>query len=143
MSLQLISLKCPECGATLNIEDGHKQIYCSYCGAKIYINNENEYTIHTIDEADIKRAETDRMVKMRQLDNEEHERRISADDKNRRFQKLIGGICFGFGIILIILATIATMADLRVDTDLYYQIGLLLTFGGIVCVIHAYRHTRH
>jgi len=34
MSVELISVKCPECGASLDIEEGRRQMFCSYCGAK-------------------------------------------------------------------------------------------------------------
>lgn len=29
------SLKCPECGATLEIEESRDMAYCTYCGAKV------------------------------------------------------------------------------------------------------------
>ena len=34
MAIKFVSIKCPECGATLDIEEGRKQIFCSYCGTK-------------------------------------------------------------------------------------------------------------
>lgn len=67
MSIRLNSLKCPECAATISIEEGRTQCFCSYCGAKIAITNENEFVYRNVDEADIKRAETDRIVKLRQI----------------------------------------------------------------------------
>ena len=36
--MNLLSLKCPECGARLEIEDGINTFYCKYCGAKIAID---------------------------------------------------------------------------------------------------------
>lgn len=37
--MKLISLKCPECNANLQIEEGHDKCYCQYCGAEITIND--------------------------------------------------------------------------------------------------------
>lgn len=71
MAISLISIKCPECGATLSVESTREFSFCQYCGTKVMLNNENEYIYRTIDEAGIKQAETDRIVKLRQLDMEE------------------------------------------------------------------------
>lgn len=54
MSVKLISVKCPECGAALDIEQGRTQCFCSYCGAKILTHDDNEYIIRKIDEAELK-----------------------------------------------------------------------------------------
>lgn len=37
-----ITIKCPECGAMLNIEEGRRQCFCSYCGTKIMIPDSSE-----------------------------------------------------------------------------------------------------
>jgi DNA-directed RNA polymerase subunit RPC12/RpoP len=60
MSYKLISVKCPECGASLDVEPERKQLYCSYCGSKILIDNDHEYIYRHIDEAEIKRIEYER-----------------------------------------------------------------------------------
>lgn len=67
---RLISLKCPECGANLSVEEGRTQVFCSYCGTKITINNENEYIFRNIDEAEVKRAEADKEIKLKELELE-------------------------------------------------------------------------
>ena len=71
MAIQFISVTCPQCGANLQIEEGREFAFCSYCGTKVMMSNENEHIVRTIDEAGIKQAETDRIVKLRQLDMEE------------------------------------------------------------------------
>lgn len=61
MSINLISLKCPECGATLHVEEDRKECFCSYCGNRVIVQNENEKTIninkHIVDETEIKKIE--------------------------------------------------------------------------------------
>ncbi len=71
MAIQFITIKCPECSADLQIEDGREYAFCTYCGAKVMIANDNEHIYRTIDEAKIKQAETDRIVRLRELDLEE------------------------------------------------------------------------
>lgn len=74
MSVKLIAVKCPECGANLQIEEGREQVFCSYCGTKIIITNDNEYIYRHIDEAEIKQAETERIVELKKLEMEEKQR---------------------------------------------------------------------
>lgn len=38
--MKLITLKCPECGATLNLDDSRKEYFCTYCGTKILLDEE-------------------------------------------------------------------------------------------------------
>lgn len=59
--MQLIELKCPDCGASLEVEDNRKNCFCTYCGAKIMLHDENEKTVninknlHITNEAEIVR----------------------------------------------------------------------------------------
>lgn len=70
MAVIFTSVKCPECDANLPIEEGRERVFCSYCGTPVIITNENEKVIRHIDEAKIKRAETDRMIQLEQLELE-------------------------------------------------------------------------
>ena len=55
---KIISLKCPECGATLDVEEGKKFYFCNYCGSKILIDDGNtNNTNRIVDEARIREAE--------------------------------------------------------------------------------------
>ena len=51
LAYKLISVKCPDCGQTLSIEENRTQAFCTYCGAKVLISNENEYVFRKVDEA--------------------------------------------------------------------------------------------
>lgn len=71
LSYKLISVKCPECGHVLSIEENRTEAYCTYCGTKVLISNENEYVFRQVDEADIKKAETERLIRLKELDLQE------------------------------------------------------------------------
>lgn len=73
MAVKFTSVKCPECGANLPIEEGRKKIFCSYCGTPIIMTDENEYTYRHVDEAEVKRAETEQLVHLKELEMEEKE----------------------------------------------------------------------
>ena len=81
MSVKFISVKCPECGADLEMEEGRKQMFYSYCGAKVMLQNENEYTIRTVDEARIREAEVNRELRLKELELEK-QRKSEEDNKN-------------------------------------------------------------
>lgn len=77
----LIKLKCTSCGANLSVEEKRDFLFCQYCGTKLIIDNENEFIYRHIDEADIKRAETEQLVKLKEL--EINEKRHEENKKNR------------------------------------------------------------
>lgn len=87
MSVEFTSVKCPECGASLPIEEGRSQVFCSYCGTKVIVTNDNEHIYRHIDEASIKRAETDRIVLMRKLELEE--KRAAQGNEAKRIVTII------------------------------------------------------
>lgn len=68
--LKLISVKCPDCGASLSIEEGRKQAFCTYCGAKVLIQNDNEHVFRTIDEAAVAKAEAEKEIRLKELETE-------------------------------------------------------------------------
>lgn len=102
MALKLYAVKCPECNASLPIEEGRTQLFCSYCGAEVIVHNENEYIHRYIDEAELTQAETDRLVELKRLEMEEKQR---EQDESRRKGKMaisivlgaVGLICLGAG----------------------------------------------
>ena len=60
MGIQFVSVKCPECGAALNIEEGREQIFCSYCGTKIMVHNDK---MKQMELAEKKRLASEKMTK--------------------------------------------------------------------------------
>lgn len=81
-SVHLITANCPKYGAVLTIENNRLEAFCSYCGTKLLIHRDNEKIYHFIDEADIKRAETeeknaetDRIIKLRHLEEAKKEKK--------------------------------------------------------------------
>lgn len=77
--MKVISLKCPECGASLSIEEGRTQCFCQYCGTKIMLDDERSYTktIHTIDDAKIRQAEINREIQLKKMEMEENKEKRS------------------------------------------------------------------
>lgn len=40
--MQMHVLKCPNCGANLDVEDGLDTFYCKYCGYKIVLEGQSD-----------------------------------------------------------------------------------------------------
>lgn len=102
MAIKFVSVKCPDCGASLDVEEGRQQIFCSYCGSKVMIQNDNEYVYRHIDEAGIKHAETEQMVKLKQMEMLEKKRASREKVKALKIKitivlGIIALITFGIG----------------------------------------------
>lgn len=100
--VKMIALKCQECGAKLQIEDGHKECFCQYCGHKILLDDgsvETTYTYRKVDEARIKEAEVDKLIRLKELEIKQKE--LDRKAKSKTFKAKLGIIFVLFGIILI------------------------------------------
>ncbi len=124
--IKTIALTCPNCGSNLSVEEGRTFTYCEYCGTKVMIHDENTQTIHTIDEAAIKRAENERYAQEMQIQLQERERKMRG-----RF--LVGWI--GTVLLCVTLVVIGALTD--VDALLiFFPIGFLLGVGGIAYLLY-------
>ena len=123
MSVKVNQVKCPSCGADLEIEEGRTSCFCSYCGTKVQIQNENEYVYRHIDEAGLKRAETERMVRMKELEIEEEKR------KNRKKHIRIWLITT---VTLIVIGIIGMVIDMEADLFIGFPLMFCLTIGMFV-----------
>ena len=117
MAVKLISVKCPECGAMLNVEENREHAFCSYCGTKVLIHNENEHIYRHIDEAEVKQAETDRMVRMKQMEYYE-KKRIDAE-KTKALKIKLSLIMATVGILMLAIGYMAGSASGDPDSGFY------------------------
>lgn len=117
MSISIVSVKCPECKASLPIEEGRTQIFCSYCGAKIVITNENEFIYRHIDEAEVTQAETEQLVRLKELELEE--KRIEEDRRIRTIKIKISLFLFALGILMMVAGYLFGSASGNPDSGFY------------------------
>lgn len=50
--MKLISMNCPDCGASLNVKDNAKKVTCEYCGGQVIIQ-EPSITVNHVQHGDI------------------------------------------------------------------------------------------
>ena len=99
---KLVNLKCSSCGANLSVEEKREFLFCQYCGAKLILDNENEHIYRHINVADVKRAETEQIVKLKEL--EIAEKRYEENKKIVKFMVVISLVGILIGIISGIIA---------------------------------------
>ena len=59
--MKLIAVKCPQCDATIDIDENRKSCFCSFCGAKILIDDGSRtYTHVFIDKTKEKELELEK-----------------------------------------------------------------------------------
>ena len=99
--MKMYQLKCPACGGTIEIERNRDSCFCSYCGAKVYVDDEthrveitkniNYHKTYT-DEAKIRKIESDERMQERKYAEAREER------KSKRWSAL--------GTVLIVLVCV-------------------------------------
>ena len=112
--MKLINLRCTNCGADLQIDADRKQAFCTYCGTKLFLDDENIHiTNRIIDEARLKEAE----IRLKEIEYQ-HEREL-REETIRQEQKKSERIA-----LVVFLAALAVSYSL--DSTLF---GLVLIFG--------------
>lgn len=129
--MNLVSLKCPSCGANIYIDDKQDSCFCSHCGTQIKIDdpNKKEFTYTKVDAARIKEAETYENIRQRELDLEE--RRL-----NKERNILIIKVAIILFAILAIAGVIMYIAYLsHIDEDFGETLAALAFL--LICVVGA------
>ena len=91
-------LKCPNCNASLEVENGLDTFFCNYCGTKIFIDDQNEATIQA--KVDIRKAELEKDLKEKEL--EIKHKQDERDTKMLIYSCLaiaLIGVLFGIAVI--------------------------------------------
>ena len=127
--MNMIKLQCPGCGATLEVDDSRQYCFCSYCGTKIMVQNENEYIYRRIDEAEVAQAETDRMIRMKQLEYLEKKR--IDDEKTKKLKIIISLALAAIGVPMMVFGGMAGSASGDPDSGYHFLslVGFFLLLG--------------
>lgn len=84
----LVSLKCPSCGATIHIESNKESCFCTNCGSQIQLSDPDKKTITYIDAARVKEAEVKESIRKKELELED---RRSQNDRIKEYLKYLVG----------------------------------------------------
>lgn len=120
-----IQLKCPNCRANLEVDSRLRQCFCTHCGTKIILHNENEFISRHIDEAKLAEQENERL--RIELEQKRYEDKLERQ-KAEREQRTKDGAAIG---------RISMLAVLFGFPSLYLIIGGFaeIVFGGFLNVL--------
>ena len=85
--MKLIAVKCPQCDATIDVDENRKSCFCSFCGTKIIVDDGSRtYTHIHRDKTREKELEFEKM----KLEKEREEQYLRFElEKQQKKQKLI------------------------------------------------------
>ena len=83
--MKLIAVKCPQCGADLQIEEDQKICFCEYCGCRILIDDVDERSEHAENNNSADRHIDEKRGREAELQNERERRR----EEERRAKELV------------------------------------------------------
>lgn len=126
MSTKVIETKCPGCGAMVRLDERQKQAFCNYCGSPVTVEDTREFVTRNIDEADLKRAETEQLIRLKELEMQERE---TKKTERRRRRKAILTVL----LVLIMLASYAICEASPSSSSLYESSGM----ASLVCMTAA------
>ena len=114
--IKIVSLKCPECGANLQIEEERKQCFCQYCGMKIRLDDGSRTYTHVY------------IDKTREKELEFEEKKLAIELKrekvNAKWKKLsVGAVSVSF---LLVALTFVLVKD---DFNISFNFSVMLVAG--------------
>ena len=128
MAFDLITIKCPECNGVLSVEAGKKDVHCSYCGAKILLYDDNEYTYHYVDEAEVENAKVKKQIREKEIELEL--RKIDfLEKKRKRIEHAVFAIILG-ALLCFIVYVIGDDCSSNPDNN-FWMFGLL----GVIIIL--------
>ena len=125
---KIISLKCPECGVTLDVEEGKKFYFCNYCGSKILIDDGNtNNTNRIVDEARIREAEISRELRLKEME---------LDNKKRRNTVIVTilKIIVTIPLLLAIICMITVLSMMFSDNGMSGNESMIALLGGTIII---------
>ena len=91
-NMKLISLQCPHCNATIEVQDGLDTFYCNYCGNKIMLDGMSDAAYQA--KVQIKGMEHEE--RMQAMEYAEHEKKLKS------LYRFYGGIFIILAFLLVI-----------------------------------------
>ena len=99
--MKLYQMKCPACGGTIEVDENRDSCFCSYCGTKVYIDDEAQ-RIEITKNINYHKTYTDE-AKIRKIESEERmqERKFAVEQEKRKAK-----IWSTLAIVFIVLACV-------------------------------------
>ena len=96
--MNLLELECPNCNATLDIEDGLDVFYCKYCGTKLLVEGMSGDSLS----ARVRLKELEHEERLREADYDQRRFELEHQSKQKRNKLKYALILAGILILLIV-----------------------------------------
>ena len=116
--MKLIAVKCPQCGADLQIEEDQKICFCEYCGCRILIDDVDERSEHAENNNSADRHIDEKRGREAELQNERERRREEERSRRRKRRRIILLVVLALIAYAVISARISTMKKKRLISSL-------------------------
>ncbi len=104
--MELKTLTCPSCGASLQIPEGKERFFCTFCGSQIQVDD-GRITIDINANVNVNQRYTD-VARMRELDLQEKEQECLENEKRRnRRRKIYWVLALLISILIYVLCMVA------------------------------------
>jgi len=124
--MKLTAVICPSCGAKIKVKAGTPFCFCTYCGTQIHIDDgSTTHTHREVDEARIREAELEAMLKLKKMELAE-KRRQDCKKAAKYLAVAIGAL----GIVALILKafdpSLASWVGVFLALMVFWEVILLL-----------------
>lgn len=133
--MELKSLNCPNCGASIQIPDGKNSFFCTYCGSQIHIDD-GKITIDLNANINLNQKFTD-VARLRELDLQEKEleRKDNEERRSRRWKLYWILILLGSIILYILFMLVCSSINNILRKIICVFAGILAFVSPIVLLI--------
>lgn len=73
--MEFIQMKCPNCNADLEVDEGIDSFYCKYCGTKILVEGQSKHVVNA-------KAKIHMMDKLGDMQKEHYRDRAEREQRN-------------------------------------------------------------
>ena len=130
-NMEIVSMKCPNCGSLVYFEKGQDRCFCSHCGSQLQFSDPNnkKFTYTKIDAARIREAQTRESIRQRELDIQE--RQLNKE----RNMLIVKTVLSAIAIIAVAAVVIYIIHLVQSDKKFGFGFGMFMFFVGIPIVI--------
>lgn len=122
MAVTMVPLVCPNCGGTSDVDASREFAFCSYCGAKIMLRDDNHYRMTYTDEAQLARAQADREIRLKELEQEA---------KQFESHRKLGTYLLIAGAVMLVIGYVFSKIEALAILD-FLGIGALIGGGSLI-----------
>lgn len=96
--MNIKSVKCPNCGAVVDIKDGFSNVYCKFCGSQLVVEEENDTLI--VAKVRVKEIEHETERTKMAYENERFNRVLEAKEKDKNTKRLLIFLAVDLAVVI-------------------------------------------